>query len=75
MEKTLQTVQTISLRGSVIALDVQDTVKVPFGVRSASYVRHIAAMVGMEMDRRCIQTAKLRCMRSPGPAKFNPLNS
>ena len=52
MEKTLQTVQTISLRGSVIALDVQDTVKVPFGVRSASYVRHIAAMVGMEMDRQ-----------------------
>lgn len=52
MEKTIGTIQKISLRGDIIALDAGDMLRVPIGVRSYSYTRHVAAMVGMERGRK-----------------------
>ena len=51
MEKTIQTVEKISLRASLLGLEAGDELKVPFGVRAYSYVRHIASIVGMEKNR------------------------
>ena len=50
--KTIQTIQTISLRGSILDLQPGETLAVPFGMRSYSYVRYIATVAGMEVGRK-----------------------
>lgn len=49
--KTIEPIQTISLRASLIRMDAGEVLGIPFGVRSYSYVRHISAIVGNELNR------------------------
>lgn len=45
-------ISNISVRGTLRAMEPNQVVEIPFGMRSYSYIYSCASMLGMEMNRK-----------------------